>query len=563
MQCPAGFASYAGSTACSVCTQGRFLNASSSFCDLCTVGKYQDSDNNESSCYNCPNNQKTTSVGAISASQCNGCSEGFGFQGSSVSSCLPCDSGYFSNGSSICFGCSRGTFSDTSAQTVCHSCPSGKFSSSENSSSCTLCPKGKWSNSTAQSLESECNLCPVGKFGGYSGLTSCVSCGQGTYNVEQGRTTCTTCPASTGILCADGTINPSIDAGFWSDGESVFPCVPQIACPGGFLTSDSSGAKRSSGTPCSAGYTGTFCSSCDSDYFRLSGLCRKCLAVWARIIVVLIIAVLIIFLCWKLSLIQDRIPFHVKISFYWIQFISLYSQLSESWPKSLRALFGMSNFFNFEIQYFGFSCGTRISFWDIWIVKMSTPVLLGSALLGISFIRNRLKHSSISLVQILQHQGVNILYTITLLSTLIFGGVFQVFNCIEQGNGSFYLLSDPSIKCYDSEWKLYAAVDAFFILLYIALPSIMVLVLAIKYANNPGKKRELITIFCSPYREGCELWEFARIFYKIIFVVIRDVSIMDRATKTLVLLLVLSVQFYVEYRVSPFSNKITGQVSVR
>jgi hypothetical protein len=47
-----------------------------------------------------------------------------------------------------------------------------------------------------------------------------------------------------------------------------------------------------------------------------------------------------------------------------------------------------------------------------------------------------------------------------------------------------------------------------------------------------------------------------------IFVLMRDVSTLDKGAKSLSLLLILSVQTYIEIRISPFISKIVERASL-
>jgi hypothetical protein len=504
----------------------------------------------------------TLVAGATQESQCASCSDGFVPQGSL---CTPCPQGsYFNQSSSTCALCSPGTFSGTSGQLSCSVCPTGKFSERPNASHCDSCTEGRWSDTTGLSSSSQCKYCSTGKFGNLIGLSICSDCLPRTFSTLEGASTCVQCPESSGINCELGTSNPTVNSGYWSDGNFVYPCVPQIACPGGYFQAPNTSLNLTSGTPCASGYTGNYCSSCDLEYFRLTGLCRKCIPTWAKTLVIFLAVCIVLFLCWKLALAQDRIPMSYKITFHWIQFLALYGQLSEKWPQSIRTMLGICDFLNFEVQYFGFSCGTKLSFWDVWLFKMSMPLLLAVTLVVAFYLRMRQTlDPSIHFFRVVQRRGVNVAYTLTLLSTLIFSGVFQVFNCVDQGAGVYSLLSDPSIRCYDQTWRNYIMIDGVFIIFYIIIPILAIIYISIKYRNDNSGKRKQLQLFCSPYREKCELWEFVRVFNKAIFVLMRDVSTFDRAAKSLSLLLILAVQTYVENRVSPFISKTAAQASMR
>jgi hypothetical protein len=197
---------------------------------------------------------------------------------------------------------------------------------------------------------------------------------------------------------------------------------------------------------------------------------------------------------------------------------------------------------------------------------MLMPLCLAVILLICSYIRLRSSvaaQGSASLVGVFKARGVNIAYTLTLLSTLLLSNAFEIFNCVEQGGGNYVLLIDPSITCYDRVWQRYIILDAFFILLYIVFPALTVLYLGFRYRKEPSQLRARLQVFCSPYKDGCELWEFFRIFCKLVFVLWRDMIVMDRATRTLILLLILGLEFHIENRVLPFRSKIANHASVR
>jgi hypothetical protein len=155
------------------------------------------------------------------------------------------------------------------------------------------------------------------------------------------------------------------------------------------------------------------------------------------------------------------------------------------------------------------------------------------------------------------------LQVVMFFSTLVFSSTLQVFNCVEQTDGSFVLRADPTIKCYEGSWSQYVVLDGILIFLYAVLFPISGLVAFWKLHNDKAKMKLYLQSFLAPYREGCEYWEFVRMFEKIIFFAIRDLSSADRSLKQLLLFAVLVVEHLIDTHVFPFKTAQLNQQSFR
>jgi hypothetical protein len=506
-----------GLTFCSLCSSGKFSNQGATYCSNCTLGLF--SSTNSSSCTQCP--------------------AGFFSNDTGLSTCYSCPSGLTTpnpgaSQSSECSSCSPGNIR---TQLGCVQCPVGKFWQNQ---SCPSCGAGLYASRNASLT---CDPCPIGRWSSQTNVNSSSNCNP--------------CPEAPGADCPAGSLVPFVKAGWFRDAgtgpDVLLQCFPLEACAqAGF-----------GNTNCSTGYSGRACSSCSQNYFRLGERCRLCLPAWARWILIILALFLVIVACWKLTTVQDRIPLIWKISFSWIQFLALFIQLSDNWPLSLQRIFDCSNFFNFELQYFGFSCDKGISFWSVWLMKVFMPTILFVSILICFRIRAHLDHVEQTFYDILQTRTGPILYSLMIFSTIIYSSLFEVFNCVQQGDGSFVLTKDPSIVCYTSQWRSYMILDLLFIVLYVLAP----LVFAVFHFGRIGLKRvsvgENTRIFTRCYRDGCEYWEITRLLFKLVFVVLRDTSSLERASKTLVLLGVLIFQLYVENRIQPFRDPIVGHTSAR
>jgi hypothetical protein len=474
-------------------------------------------------------------------------------------------------GTSSCLQCPIGFYANQSGQTVCRNCPAGLSTSIVGASladDCASCTKGRISTEFGCDVcqpgkywKETCSSCSPGFYSSENGSLACEPCASGKWNPTTDSTassSCKPCVVNPGIDCPQGSGVPFVNEGWYRSTDTldvVLHCFPEAACLQAGLGN----------TTCRDGYLGIACSECSEKYFRLGERCRACLPDWVRWLMVFATVILFVFICWKLSLFQHRVPLLWRTALYWIQFLGLYGQLSENWPVSLKLVFDTSNLFNFELQYFGLSCQKGVSFWSIWILKMVMPLIFVSCMFCCCFIHFKSKGMSFSrkFSQILATRTGSILYSLTLFSTIIYSSVFEVFNCARQTNGSFVLNKEPSILCYTDSWSRYIAVNYFFVTLYVAVPLLFGIYHfgMIKYGKSIiGENTK---VFASPYREGCEYWELTRMFYKLVFIIIRDTSSLDRASKILVLLGVLTAEIYIEVRVLPYSVIQVGQASTR
>jgi hypothetical protein len=315
-------------------------------------------------------------------------------------------------------------------------------------------------------------------------------------------------------------------------------------------------------TSCKEGYGGNACAFCLEGFFRLGDYCRKCIPLWGRILVVLFAIAVLFFALWKLSQMQNRIPFTFKIAFHWIQFIGLYLQLSEKWPSALKSLYNITNALSFDIQYFGMTCEQVFSFWTVWVIKLLSPLVFLFLMLLVFYVRLRKSVQALKFSMVVKHKMSIILYTMTFFSTIIYSSLFQIFNCTQQGH-EFVLAHDPSIRCYTTQWKIYLGVDIFFIMLYVPLPLISGLYYFVSKAHLVKRGHLGLDVFIKPYREGCEYWEMVRLFYKLVFVLIRDISSIDGSNKTLLLLIVIVSSAHLDIMMKPYRAVLSGQVSLK
>jgi hypothetical protein len=504
--CQVGHYSGSSDLWCNKCTFGSFTNVSeASNCTLCPKGTYA-SFQGQSSCFLCPSPYFVNYEGATSIDQCQDCIKGY-VKSSNSSGCNACASGTY-NVEDQCLPCTRGKFSSLPAQTFCQNCP-----------------YGKWSNLTGITDSNTCKQCPT-----------------------------------QGAKCEEGSQWPFVLSGWFRNltesADTIVLCVPQEACL----------EAGNSTTPCAVGYEGRACTNCATGYFRLGTRCRFCLPAAARWLIVMFLIGIVIYIFWRLSLVENRIPFSAKITLQWLQFLGVYGTLSEKWPQSLKNIFSAVNFLNVDAQYFGFNCDKIFNYWVIWSLKVLSPLILFGSIFCVVYIKlrtsKRLTHSMA--LDEFKTKLSSFCLTLTLLSTLVFSSLFEVFNCVQQSQNSYVLQADPSVLCYSDKWKSFTVFSGFFIAIYVViLPGIGIFMIWKLKSKDRISLDRIMGPFVSPYRVGCEHWEFVRLFEKVVFFIIRYAMSFDRSFKVAILLCTLMIWMIVDIHVMPFNELRIHQHSLR
>jgi hypothetical protein len=248
-------------------------------CTYCAPGRYSDPVSTQSRCDPCPMTKYQIAYGGSSCSDCSG------FRTTNTTG---------SSSASACTGCVAGA--RKSAGT-----------------SCTLCAYGTYSSFDAN----QCIPYPQGRYGSnleYNSLLDCSKCPTGTYNPETGSSSsesCRQCAIASSVHCPEGSAAIVVDPGFWTDGNMTVDCVPSQACKGGNV-SNSNAINL-----CSQGYTGYTCSECQNEFFRLSGLCKKCIAKGVRWFLMCFSAIILVILV-RVSIKKGfQVAQNVKLSLFW------------------------------------------------------------------------------------------------------------------------------------------------------------------------------------------------------------------------------------------------------
>jgi hypothetical protein len=247
-------------------------------------------------------------------------------------------------------------------------------------------------------------------------------------------------------------------------------------------------------------------------------------------------------------------PISVKICFFWIQVLSLYSLIFDNWPSELKSVFDVSSLFNVEIGYFGIGCDVKNNFYVLTIVKLSSPIVLFASFYFIKAFRLK-SFANVSGLQVF----AQILVVVNFLSVQLFQSMFQIFNCSQRASGDFALTADASELCYSSKWTQFVVVDVLFMFLYlIGIPGF----LWAQY-RKPEKRSEvdaLIYRFTTTYKDECRYFECYRVLFKFLFVIIRDAFPATGLTKSLWLVCLLTVQQWLDARNHPYKQQFVNDI---
>eukprot|EP00475_Leptophrys_vorax_P003330 TRINITY_DN11951_c0_g1_i3.p1 TRINITY_DN11951_c0_g1~~TRINITY_DN11951_c0_g1_i3.p1 ORF type:complete len:450 (-),score=82.23 TRINITY_DN11951_c0_g1_i3:348-1697(-) len=436
----------------------------------------------------------------------------------SAESCRLCPGGTYSENGTTCVGCPQGTFS-TDGASICAVCPAGKFSSNVSASACSDCPPGKWNNQVRQ-----------------KDASSCLEC--------------STLP---GVRCPGASAVPLVGSGLFrllDAPNDIFVCLPREACQ----------AAEAGNTSCGASYQGTMCSTCRIGYFREGGRCVKCMARELRWTIVVMTMILFLVVSVKVSEDQSIVPHSLRLTLFWIQFLSLFPALVNTWPPVLLNLLNFASFFNLDLGYLGVNCDFHSSYYSVLRFKITLPFLFLAFLVLYRVILFRMKKiSRLSWIRIVSQ----FLFTVNFFSIQLFSSLFQVFNCTQALRGSFVLVQEPSLPCFDGQWMSFVVFDIVFIVFYMLLIPTFIGFLGWKLRTSG--EQQTWDLFMSPlvqhYRKDARWFECVRVLFRLFFVLIRDTARMENSSKITFLGFIVVANMWLECRTRPYAEQTQNDLS--
>eukprot|EP00475_Leptophrys_vorax_P035697 TRINITY_DN5910_c0_g2_i4.p1 TRINITY_DN5910_c0_g2~~TRINITY_DN5910_c0_g2_i4.p1 ORF type:complete len:738 (+),score=86.74 TRINITY_DN5910_c0_g2_i4:52-2265(+) len=476
-----------------------------------------------------------------------------GWTSGNGSLCSPCPQGMFKNGSGpteTCLKCPSGSYSDQNGSIECNLCFGGFFNDLEGQSECKACAPGKYGNQIGSPIDS-CVPCPPGRFSSGENSTFCDPCAPGTWSSETAASSvfvCKTCPAYDQVLCPIGSTFPIVGSGLYRSldyPDVVYPCYPAEACKEAGLDN----------TTCSSGYVEPRCSVCATEHFRSGGKCIICLIPAARWSIIVISGILVFVAIAKLVQSNRAIPPTIRLTLFWCQFLGIYPSLSSSWPPFLFNYLNFSSVFNLDVGYLGIQCDTGPnSYLSILVVKILLPVIFCFYLVGQNvFAQIRKRVPSIPVLRIVSQT----IFVTNFLSLQLLSSMFQVFNCVDGGNGSYVVRQEPSVLCGSKPWKNFVIFDSIMIFLYLVLTPVWIFrqFVKSKKTNDRELLKVLIEPMCQSCRSGAEFFEFYRLGFRLGFILIKDTLPLSTDSKIMFLTLLLLSQIWLESDIRPYMDQ--------
>mmetsp|Transcript_16966 Transcript_16966/g.30530 ORF Transcript_16966/g.30530 Transcript_16966/m.30530 type:complete len:1496 (+) Transcript_16966:1585-6072(+) len=389
----------------------------------------------------------------------------------------------------------------------------------------------------------------------------CKKCSPGFYSFDPAEP-CKECDR--GAECfGNFTVIPK--GGFWrkdEDSENFYECPKKSACLG-YDDSEMSLTGK-----CSEGYKGVKCSGCERGYARTGRFeCSKCsqtsLALFVRS-VFFIAAACFIIVTVVLSLkavegSRSLVSIFFKILMNFFQLAVIISNFKLKWPslilQLLEAQFRVAESAGF---YLSSNCffkdnDSKETFYLNLIIATFLPCLLVSLAL--------VAWSLIKLWRNVANFKYKVLCSMTVLIFIVHPQVtktmFSVYSC-EEVDGEYWISTDQSIRCWDSQHTLYAT--------SLALPSIVIWVVSLPLLSTYYlfKKRACLDELSTKYTIGflyngfkqqVFYWELCIFYRKLSIIIIAVFMNHYEKGQAFVASCVLLACYIVQYKVQPFVTR--------
>jgi hypothetical protein len=461
--------------------------------------------------------------------------------------CLPCEIGKFSSGegqADNCVLCPPGTYSDANEQSFCQTCLEGTYMDQAGASFCKACPNF---STTLQSRSTEIQncVCPSGRFG-----------------VIPSAEGCRVCPGYRGMKCEANSSIPFVERGFWrnskeSDGSLVYECIPKESCLA---------TEFSRYTNCMEGYQGKRCGECSLNRFRSEKECAVCPQSWISWTIFLVLLGtflgLYAFMIFGNSLNGSSESFPLRSILISIQSFGVLSRFVDSRSKSatLSTLLSIVDLSNINLEvFFAFDCFVEnLGFWNSFTIKVVSLIFVFVFMLSIGYCVSRLKPQTKNLhsANALDKSIAAFLIALTTLYTYVLSTIFSAFRCFPQDDGTFTLLSSPSLDCYDSVWNKYIFVIVVGILIISAVPFILLFIL-VKNSNRRTNNQFYWRFgrLYEFYKPKYYYWEVIVLIRRTIFVSLVDLTNgWQKLERSFILIAFLVVEFTVDIAIQPHAK---------
>jgi hypothetical protein len=403
----------------------------------------------------------------------------------------------------------------------CHVCAAGTYKSSE--FDCTLCESDKYA---PLGTDGSCIDCPDDAYTPRTGAANVSDCFcRGTFYGDPGAgIECLPCPV--GGDC-QGSIFVGVAAGYFRsdiDSLSFRPCWPEEACTHG---------PSANQTRCAFGYEGENCGSCIDKFYRSSGKCRQCQRVHGAVVtfgfLIVLVAVVAFFVMSSFRRSPEGLRRRslVALVVAALQDLSLLpSYLPGTWPPGLSPLFSFAGFFNLNVDVLGIEC-SGFGIVQLYVFKMSVPIffglVLGVVVFPLHLLWMRRNRISVPVREVCDYYIAALLLFCTFGYTYIGSTILDMVDCVRMDDGTAFLLSAPSVECYNEDFWRRLPLVLIAIAVYIFGIPILLGVIIFRHRFNfssPMVSRRY-GMLVDVYRPGYAMFSIVTLVYKFLFVFVK------------------------------------------
>jgi len=390
----------------------------------------------------------------------------------------------------------------------------------------------------------------------------CYPCPESTFSLDPSNP-CLSCPSE--AICL-GTNQMTPRAGYWRPDSTLdlfFQCTNKDAC----LGSPDPESLSLTGE-CAPGYHGNLCSVCDADRsFGTGAVCNLCpgfgtnitLMAFLGFFLIVAFGVFVAISIRGANLPRSELAIYVKILVNYLQLVTVASALNLNWPSYVSLfLQGQQTVGSASEQILSIECllksfsSQEIYYTNLKVYLIAPLVIIAGAsviwlLIGLftksQSIRQKIVGSTVLLIFVLH----------TSLTKL----TFSIFNCREILPTELWLVTDLSIKCWDSKHisnMLQLALPGL-IVWVIGLPTLCLLLLirSKRFLADPNVRLQFSFLY-KGYKSEWYFWEFVILYRKIgvvsISVFLSTVSVTVQALSMLAVVLIC---FFLQLFIKPFN----------
>jgi hypothetical protein len=219
------------------------------------------------------------------------------------------------------------------------------------------------------------------------------------------------------------------------------------------------------------------------------------------------------------------------------------------------------------LDLFSAECSVRIGYWEKFFLKVFAPaifaVMLITAIILMEFFQSKKRNERMSQQKLKSSIISSICVIYANFFTLILATTFSPFQCVQQPNGSYVMLKNPSEFCYQGSWSNNIWIAIAFALIYIVIIPFFLLQYLYKNRHNLDNPEVLRTYgnLYAPYKAPFYFWEFVKLFQRALFVVVASsLWSTSQATRMFFALLVLFASLAVETIWFPYKSSATTKM---